>query len=174
MSKQKKMTIPFRQGLFTEEGNTFSLIGNRCEACGQVFYPPRPVIEYDIVAGGSLGGGGYGDPLERDPSMVMKDLEDGIISHKVARDIYKVAYNEETLLVDEEKTKALREKERTARKKRGIKFETFEKEWLKLKPGQEILEFYGEWPEKHYESFTYYGAWPEVEKGSKENRNGNR
>ena len=126
--------------------------------------PPRPVNEYDIVAGGSLGGGGYGDPLERDPSMVMKDLEDGIISHKVARDIYKVAYNKETLLVDEEKTKALREEERAARKIRGIKFETFEKEWLKLKPDQEILEFYGEWPEKHYESFTCYGAWPEGSK----------
>lgn len=35
MRKQKKMTIPFREGLFTEEANTFSLIGNRCEACGQ-------------------------------------------------------------------------------------------------------------------------------------------
>ena len=37
-----KMTIPFRQGLFTEEANKFFLIGNRCEACGQLFYPPRP------------------------------------------------------------------------------------------------------------------------------------
>jgi acetophenone carboxylase len=89
----------------------------------------------------------------------MKDIEDGIISHKVATDVCRVAYDEETLVVDEEKTKSLREDERAARKRRGIKFEIFEKEWLKLKPKQEILEFYGDWPEKHYESFTYYGAW---------------
>jgi acetophenone carboxylase len=121
--------------------------------------PPRPVKEYDIVAGGSLGGGGYGDPLERDPSMVMRDIEDGTISHRVAKNVYKVAYDEETLVVDEEKTKALREEERADRRKRGMKFNDFEKEWLKLKPKKEILEFYGEWPEKHYESFTYYGTW---------------
>ncbi len=51
----------------------------------------------------------------------MKDIEDGIISrHKVAKNVYMVAYNEETLVVDEEKTKALREKERGERRKRGM------------------------------------------------------
>jgi len=121
--------------------------------------PPRLVHEYDIVAGGTAGGGGYGDPIERDPSLVMQDLEDGIISHRVARDVYRVAYNEESLLVDEEKTRMLREQERLDRKTRGVRFEVFEKEWLQLKPDDEILEFYGDWPETRYKSFTYYGSW---------------
>ena len=121
--------------------------------------PPRPVKEYDIVAGGTAGGGGYGDPIERDPSLVMKDLEEGIISHRIARDIYQVAYNQETLLVDEEKTKALRKAEKESRKKRGMKYADFEREWFRLRPDQEILQFYGDWPETNYKSFTYFGEW---------------
>jgi acetophenone carboxylase len=121
--------------------------------------PPKLVKEYDIVAGGSAGGGGYGDPLERDPLLVMKDLEEGIISHRVARNIYRVAYNQETLLVDEEKTKSLRRAEKENRKKRGVKYTAFEREWLKLRPEQEVLQFYGDWPETKYKSFTYFGKW---------------
>jgi len=121
--------------------------------------PPRPVKEYDIVAGGTAGGGGYGDPIERDPQLVMKDLEEGIISHRVARNIYRVAYNQETLLVDEEKTRVLRKAERENRRKRGVKYSDFERKWLKLRPGQEVLQFYGDWPETKYKLFTYFGKW---------------
>jgi acetophenone carboxylase len=122
--------------------------------------PPMPTMGWDIVVGGHGGGGGYGDPIERDPQLVMKDLENGIISHRAAKDIYKVAYDEELLVADGEKTKALREQEREDRKKRGIKYAEFEKEWLKKKPSPEALQFYGEWPVAQYKSFTYYGPWP--------------
>ena len=121
--------------------------------------PPRPAKEYDIVAGGSAGGGGYGDPIDRDPLLVMKDLEEGIISHRIARDIYQVAYNQETLLVDEEKTKALRKAEKENRIKRGMRYAVFERKWLKLRSDKEILQFYGDWPETKYKSFTYFGDW---------------
>jgi len=116
--------------------------------------------EGDLVAGGTGGGGGYADPIERDPSLVMQDLENGVISHWAAKNIYKVAYDERRLAVDEEKTKHLREQERKDRKKRGKKFKQFEKEWLKKKPSDETLEFYGTWPESQYESFSYFGSWP--------------
>ena len=121
--------------------------------------PPRPVKEYDIVAGGSAGGGGYGDPIDRDPLLVMKDIEEGIISHRIARDIYQVAYNQDTLLVDEEKTKALRKAEKENRIKRGMRYAVFERKWLKLRSDKEILQFYGDWPETKYKSFTYFGDW---------------
>ncbi|MGD0229736.1 MAG: hydantoinase B/oxoprolinase family protein [Syntrophorhabdales bacterium] len=121
--------------------------------------PPRPMKEYEVVAGGTGGGGGYGDPLEREPALVMKDIDDGIISHRVAREIYRVSYNEETLLVYEEKTKALRQAEREERKKRGVKYADFEPAWLKLRPDPEILRYYGDWPETNYTSFTYFGEW---------------
>jgi N-methylhydantoinase B len=37
------------------------------------------------------GGGGMGDPTERDPSLVARDVRDGLVSSEIARSIYKVA-----------------------------------------------------------------------------------
>jgi acetophenone carboxylase len=119
----------------------------------------EPTKEGDLVAGGTGGGGGYGDPIERDPTRVMKDLEVGAISPWAAKNVYKVVYDEKRLAVDEEKTKALREQEMRDRKTRGKKYGEFEKEWLKKKPGDETLEFYGAWPTPRYESFSYFGDW---------------
>lgn len=125
-------------------------------------YPtiPRPTMNGDVVVGGHGGGGGYGDPLERNPLQVMQDLENGVISHRAAREIYKVDYDEELLIVDEDKTKELRDQERRLRKKQGMPYLEFEKNWLEKKPDPEVLEFYGEWPATKYKTFTYYGAWP--------------
>jgi len=121
--------------------------------------PVRPKKEWDMFIGAHGGGGGYGDPIERNPLLVMQDIENGIISHRVAKDIYRVVYDQEKLIVDEEKTKLLREQEKTNRKQRGVKFSEFEKEWLKKKPNPEVLEFYGDWPTTKFKSFTYYGSW---------------
>jgi acetophenone carboxylase len=96
-----------------------------------------------MIVGGFGGGGGYGDTIERDPLMVTQDIENGVISNRVAKDIYKVVYDEKKLIVDEEKTRLLREQERMKRKKRGVRFLEFEEEWLKKKPSDETLEFYG-------------------------------
>lgn len=123
--------------------------------------PARWVNEYDIVAGGTAGGGGYGDPIERDPTLVMKDIEDGIISHRVALDVYRVVYNQESLLVDEDKTTTLRLKEREERKKSGMRYDDFERGWSQLKPPSEITKYYGDWPETKYTAFTYFGEWHE-------------
>ena len=60
-------------------------------------------------------GGGYGDVLERDPALVMKDLAEDLMSHENARDIYKVVYDEKTLVVDEAATKQLRDEYRQER-----------------------------------------------------------
>ena len=122
--------------------------------------PVRPKKEWDMFIGAHGGGGSYGDPIERDPLLVMQDIENGIISHRVARDIYRIVYDKEKIIINEEKTKLLREQEKTNRKQRGKKFSEFEKEWLKEKPKPEVLEFYGDWPTTKYKSFTYYGSWP--------------
>jgi N-methylhydantoinase B len=39
-------------------------------------------------------GGGYGDPLERDPQLVLADVTDGLISRETARDVYGVVIDE--------------------------------------------------------------------------------
>ena len=51
------------------------------------------------------GGGGYGDPLERDPKRVVRDVEDGLVSVERARDVYGVVLVEgERYAVDTEAT----------------------------------------------------------------------
>lgn len=56
------------------------------------------------------GGGGYGSPLERDPAAVVRDVRDGKVSTRVAREVYGVIFNARTWLVDEQETKAMRQR----------------------------------------------------------------
>jgi N-methylhydantoinase B len=55
-----------------------------------------PYCEFDLARNDVLymrmaSGGGYGDPLEREPERVLRDVEDGIVSRQEARDIYGIA-----------------------------------------------------------------------------------
>ena len=54
------------------------------------------------------GGGGWGDPFERDPELVRCDARDGIISFDSARRDYGVVLEGEDLRVDEAQTRKLR------------------------------------------------------------------
>jgi N-methylhydantoinase B len=69
------------------------------------------VKEGDYVLFGSNGGGGFGNPLERDPELVYEDVADELISIKKAREVYGVAvYKEDSeYKMDWEETKKLRE-----------------------------------------------------------------
>ena len=89
-------------------------------------------------------GGGYGDVLERDPALVMKDLREDLMSHENARDIYQVVYDEETLVVDEEATRKRRDSYRGERLRRGRPFEDFCKDWVRNEP-PEHLPYLGSW-----------------------------
>lgn len=89
-------------------------------------------------------GGGYGDVLDRDPGLVIKDLEDEIISDYVAQNIYNVVYHPETLVIDVEATKEKRNQEREARKKRGLSYKEFISKWVTEKPPAN-LPWYGSW-----------------------------
>ncbi|MDO8785635.1 MAG: hydantoinase B/oxoprolinase family protein, partial [Syntrophales bacterium] len=55
------------------------------------------------------GGGGYGDPLEREPEKVRVDVKSMIHSPWVAREVYGVILDEKSSEVDLEKTNAKRE-----------------------------------------------------------------
>ena len=54
------------------------------------------------------GGGGYGDPLERDPQAVLDDCLAGVVSFDSARRIYGIAFTDENNAVDARDTEALR------------------------------------------------------------------
>lgn len=56
------------------------------------------------------GGGGFGDPFERDPEVVRKNVRDELVSIEKARNVYGVAIAPVTMKVDIEATRKLREK----------------------------------------------------------------
>ncbi len=62
----------------------------------------------DTVAFYSAGGGGYGDPLERDPEAIEQDVIYGYVSIDKAREDYGVVIDPVTLKCDIDKTEKLR------------------------------------------------------------------
>jgi N-methylhydantoinase B len=76
--------------------------------------------EYPLKTGDALyirnvGGGGYGDPLEREPAAVLADVQLGAVSHAMALEIYGVVLTESGEEVDEGATRARRLAIREAR-----------------------------------------------------------
>ena len=63
----------------------------------------------DVVIMDVAGGGGYGDPLERDPEMIESDVMNEYVSIDSAREDYGVVINDETMKIDAEATEKLRE-----------------------------------------------------------------
>jgi len=103
--------------------------------------------EGDLLFGFSGGGPGYGDPLERKPEDVVEDLKKKIVSEWTASKVYKVALDAEGRKLDVTRTEELRNAERTARLARGKSYDDFMVEWRKLSPPQDILQYYGTWPD---------------------------
>jgi N-methylhydantoinase B len=58
----------------------------------------------DVFCHIGAGGGGYGDPLQRDPERVCEDVRDGRITIAYARDVYGVVIDPKTLVIDVEST----------------------------------------------------------------------
>jgi len=108
---------------------------------------PKVYEEGDLLFGFSGGGPGYGDPLERAPEAVLDDVRKKIISDWTAQNIYRVACDPARGKLDAEKTKSQRGEERRSRLARGKSFDDFHKEWNKKKPPEDILQFYGRWPD---------------------------
>jgi N-methylhydantoinase B len=59
----------------------------------------------------TAGGGGYGNPFERDPEMVRRDVVEGFISPDRAKSEYGVVVDPDTGNVDEEATTIVRQKQ---------------------------------------------------------------
>jgi len=62
----------------------------------------------DVVAFYSAGGGGYGDPFERDPELVRRDVIYGYVSVERAREDYGVVIDPETFEIDYQATERIR------------------------------------------------------------------
>ena len=100
------------QGLFGgAEGGRFAASVTRTD--GTVREVPSKgayevVHKDDRVAIRPAGGGGYGDPLDREPWRVLSDVRDGYVSVDAAREFYGVVVDASRWEVDEAATAALR------------------------------------------------------------------
>ena len=75
----------------------------------------NPVPPYSEVMFMTGGGGGWGDPMERDPEKVLWDVKEGYISTKAAYEEYGVVIGQKTLSINNEATIRRRKQLKTAK-----------------------------------------------------------
>ena len=104
----------------------YGLYGGKPGSCNLAFINQGTEEERELKAKESLqlkkndvytsypsGGGGWGDPLERDPDMVRTDVKNGIVSLKSACENYGVVLEDPDYTINNEKTTSLREQKRS-------------------------------------------------------------
>ena len=81
------------------------------EVDGAAFIPPK----YGVTKLGPAkmiaetpGGGGWGDPFHRDPELVLRDVQDGVVSTEAARRDYGVVITQSLGDVDVVATEVVR------------------------------------------------------------------
>jgi N-methylhydantoinase B len=89
-------------------GHAATTSGNHCERPGQPSHDLGKQTVYranmnEVIRLWSGGGGGWGDPLHRDPDAVREDVAAGLVSPERARSVYGVAIGQ-----DDAATQALR------------------------------------------------------------------
>ncbi len=87
---------------------------------GKEYFPPHiskdegiPMQAGDLLRLETPGGGGYGDPLDRPPELVLKDVQRGYYDREIAKQEYGVLIKEGNQEVDREGTAKLRASLRT-------------------------------------------------------------
>jgi len=89
------------------------------EVAGKVEYlPSKAVLELragDVLSTVPHGGGGYGDPIARDPERVRLDVVEGCVSSTAAAEIYGVVLTGSDRQVDTNATRSLRDAVRARR-----------------------------------------------------------
>ena len=87
----------------------FLINGKPGNSYGLTQFGPGDEIIIDVA-----GGGGYGNPFERDPELVESDVADGYVSVEKAKEDYGVVIDPETMKSDPEETAKLRESVKSA------------------------------------------------------------
>jgi acetone carboxylase alpha subunit len=117
---EKQLPIPHREG-DPRNPDVFKLLKGDIKPIPH-FYITDPLKDYDLIAHRVISGcGGYGDPIERDPALIKKDLANGLTSPETVTKINAVALAKDngTWHVKEQETTELRASVRENRKKRG-------------------------------------------------------
>jgi len=99
-----------------QDGTLLHAIVNPGTENREVYKSTFDLKKNDVIRIQVAGAGGYGDPLERDVDMVLKDVYDEKVSIGRAKETYGVVIDEDTMAVDMNETERLRE----AMKKQGV------------------------------------------------------
>jgi N-methylhydantoinase B len=99
-----------RAALTGHDGRHIPATWHEVEGEKEVLPPKTRVIlkPGDVFSTIPHGGGGFGDPLDRDPGLVLQDVVAGTVSLEGARDYYGVVITFEPLGVDPDATAGLR------------------------------------------------------------------
>lgn len=89
-------------------------IAHRIEPLGNE--PRLRLARGDLFYMRCTGGGGYGDPLERDPERVVADVHNDLVSRQTAEKVYGVVLDDNGRSLDRSATLALRQNIRRSRK----------------------------------------------------------
>jgi acetone carboxylase alpha subunit len=131
------------------DADMFTLM-NEQKIEGVTYESLKMAVPFELYQEGELfmtsqgAGGGYGDVLERDTDLIVKDLETGLISHETATDLYRVVYNPDNLVVDEAATAAARNAERQDRIARSLSWDDFIAGHVTDTP-PEGVQYFGSW-----------------------------
>lgn len=82
--------------------------------------PSQPVTQDDIIISLCGGGGGIGDPLDREPERVLGDVRQRIFSLEMAKNVFGVVIDSESGTVNDQKTIHNRKRIRAKRRRKGL------------------------------------------------------
>ncbi len=106
VKKTKSAPWGMAGGVDAEVGHVIVWPGtDRQEITGAIHYP---MDAEDVICNNSGGGGGWGDPRERDAGLVLEDVINDLVSLESARRDYGVAIDPKTMSIDEAATADLR------------------------------------------------------------------
>jgi N-methylhydantoinase B/oxoprolinase/acetone carboxylase alpha subunit len=105
-------------GIFGGHTGLTSTLRKNPDTPGEEHWPSK-FTNQRLLAGDAIEitvpcSGGFGDPVEREPRLVLDDVLDGFTSVEQARETYLVAIDPESLSLDEEETARLRAEARAA------------------------------------------------------------
>jgi N-methylhydantoinase B/oxoprolinase/acetone carboxylase alpha subunit len=94
------------------------------------------------------GGGGSGDPIERDPGLIVQDLQNNLTNPHTVEAVYCAKIDPETFAIDDAKTKEMRELRKKERLGKGIPGKEYVKQMVESRKNRNlsapVLQFYDE------------------------------
>jgi acetone carboxylase, alpha subunit len=156
---EEQKPLPHYEGVDPRDPDVFRLVEGDKEFT-EGGYIGRPFKSYDLFEHFYNSGGGYGDILERDPKLVLEDVENGYVTRRAAAEVYGVVMRDDEKsrrpVLDSEATRDRRDALRAERRAKAIPV----REWLeKEKSRVERGEFVPEVREAYRESMRLSQGW---------------